>query len=148
VNYMQKGQEGANVKAHYEFSNDPWKLCVLIGYNCLFSHKLWFLMEHFLSQVFLCLNFGHAHFFFVFLHYDLHSFKALHNKWHSLIMCAICEKKWLKDLMNQIKKDVICYSMFFLCILFFGVRKYFDLCFDNLINIYASHHYYITQAIW
>jgi hypothetical protein len=23
VNYMQKGQKGANVKAHYEFNNDP-----------------------------------------------------------------------------------------------------------------------------
>jgi hypothetical protein len=28
-----------------------------------------------------------------------------------------------------------------------GLEKYFDLCFDNLIKIYASHHYYITQAI-
>jgi hypothetical protein len=110
-------------------------------YNFLFSHKLWFFMEHFLSWVFLCLNFGHAHFFP--LHYDLHSFKALHNKWCSFIMCAICEKKWLKDVMNQINKDVIifqCFSYVFF-FFFFGLEKYFDLCFDNLIKIYASHHY-------
>jgi len=25
---LQKGQEGENVKAHYEFGHDPLKLCV------------------------------------------------------------------------------------------------------------------------
>ncbi len=29
----------------------------------------------------------------------------------------------------------------------FLTKKLFDMCFDNLIKIYVSHHYYITQAI-
>jgi hypothetical protein len=61
-------------------------------------------------------------------------------------MCAICEKKKMKNLVNRKKRDVIFPSMFFHPF-FFLVEKYFDMCFDNLIKFYASHHYYIAQAI-
>jgi len=37
--------------------------------------------------------------------------------------------------------------MFFLCIFLFGQTNIL-ICFDNLIKIYASHHYYTTQTIW
>jgi hypothetical protein len=37
-----------------------------------------------------------------------------------LIMCASCEKKKLKDLMNHKRKGVIFSSLFFLCISIFS----------------------------
>jgi len=62
------------------------------------------------------------------------------------IMCALCEKKRLKYLVNQKRKSVIFSSMFFLCICFW-LKACLDMCFDNLIKIYVSHHYYTIQAI-
>jgi len=56
-------------------------------------------------------------------------------------MCALCEKKWLKELMDQKKKDVLFFSMFFLCF-FLGLKRYFDMCFDNLIKFYASQFFF------
>jgi hypothetical protein len=50
-----------------------------------------------------------------------------------LIMCALCEKKQLKDLLNQRKKKKNS-QCFFLCI-YFLIKKYFDMCFANLIEI-------------
>jgi len=90
--------------------------------------------------------FEHAHFFFslivVFNHLSCYTTSDVH-----FIMCALCEKKWLKELMDPKKKDVLFSSMFFLCF-FFWLKKYFDMCFDNLINFYASHHYCIAQSLW
>jgi len=57
-------------------------------------------------------------------------------------MCALCEKKWLKELMDQKKKDVLFFSMFFLCF-FLGLKRYFDMCFDNLIKFYASQIFFL-----
>jgi hypothetical protein len=54
-------------------------------------------------------------------------------------MYALGEKKQLKYLVNQKKKDMMFFSMFFLCFFFFEVRKNSNMCFDNLIKIYASH---------
>jgi len=62
-------------------------------------------------------------------------------------MRALCEKKQLKDFMNQNKKDVIFFSMFVLCVFLFWLKIYFVMCFDNLIKIYVTHHYPLTQAI-
>jgi hypothetical protein len=30
---------------------------------------------------------------------------------------------------------------------FFWPENYFDMCFDNLIKFYVSHHYYVIEAI-
>jgi hypothetical protein len=73
-------------------------------------------------------------------------------------MRAICEKKKLKNLVNQKKKRDVIFPLMFFHAFFFLVEKYFDrcfdnlikffdMCFDNLIKFYASHHYYIAQAI-
>jgi hypothetical protein len=68
--YMHKGQEGANVKVGYEFGNDSMKTCfehktkmktnhrIKVIRIVFVSCKLWFLMEHFFSWIFM---FGHAH---------------------------------------------------------------------------------------
>jgi hypothetical protein len=42
------------------------------------------------------------------------------------------------------KKDVIFSSMFFPMYLSFWLKN----CFDRLIKIDASHHYYIAKSIW
>jgi hypothetical protein len=54
-------------------------------------------------------------------------------------MYALGEKKQLKYLANQKKKDVIFSSMFFLCFVFWTEGKNSNVCFDNLIKIYAPH---------
>jgi len=62
--YMHKKQEGANVKAHYKFSDDPMRMCfkhktrVKVDYRnkdikiVFLSHTLWFLMEQFFHESF------------------------------------------------------------------------------------------------
>jgi hypothetical protein len=50
-----------------------------------------------------------------------------------LVICALCEKEWLKTLMDQKRKDIWFSSMFFLCI--FLVKNYFHMHFDHLIKI-------------
>jgi hypothetical protein len=39
-------------------------------------------------------------------------------------------------------------SMFFLTHIFLAKKKYFDMCCDNLIKLYASPHYYIPQPTY
>jgi hypothetical protein len=63
--------------------------------------------------------FGHAHIFFSFIVACTHLKCYITNDVH-LIMCALCEKKILKDLMNQKRKGVMISSMFFLCISLFS----------------------------
>ncbi len=86
------------------------------------------------------------HFFFP-LHYGLHWFKVLH-KWCSPHYLCIIWKETIERI-NAPKKGrfIIVFKMFFLSILFL-LKNYFDMHFDNLIKFYASHHYYIAQAIW
>jgi hypothetical protein len=59
------------------------------------------------------------------------------------MLISLCEKKRLNDLVNQKRKDILFFSMFF----FGGLKIYFAIYFDNLFMIYASHHYNITQDI-
>jgi hypothetical protein len=88
--------------------------------------------------------FEHAHFIFslivVFNHLSWYTTSDVHS-----IMCALCEKKWLKELRDQKKIHLLnVFPMFF----FLWLKRYFDMCFDNLINFYGSHHYCIAQALW
>ncbi len=91
--------------------------------NCGFS---WNIFCHKLPM------FGHTHIFFSFIVICIHLRCYITNGFH-FIMYALGEKKQLKYLVNQKKKDMMFFSMFFLCFFFF------DMCFDNLIKIYASH---------
>jgi hypothetical protein len=84
---MHKGQERENMKAHYEFGNDPMKKC--------FKHKTRMKVVHRIKDIiknklhvdcdFLWNIFCHEFFMFsyahsLFLHYGWHSLKVLHNK--------------------------------------------------------------------
>jgi hypothetical protein len=89
--------------------------------------------------------FGHAHIFFFFIVVCIHLTCYTTSDVH-LIIYVLYEKKQLKISVKQRMKVIIFSSMFFLCI--FLVIIYFDMIFYNLIKIYASHHSYITQAIW
>jgi hypothetical protein len=61
-------------------------------------------------------------------------------------MCALCEEAI--ERFSEPKKDRCNILLNVLTMYFsFWLKPYFDMCFDNLIQIYASHHYYITQAI-
>ncbi len=64
----------------------------------------------------------------------------LHNKWCSSHYVSLCEKKWLKTLVDQKRKDVLFSSMFFIWVSFL-LKKHFYLCFDNVIKFCVSHHY-------
>jgi hypothetical protein len=55
-----------------------------------------------------------------------------------LIMHALCEKKQLKELMDQKSEDVLFSSMFFPMFLKFWLQSYFDMWFDNLIKYITS----------
>jgi hypothetical protein len=54
-----------------------------------------------------------------------------------LIMCALCENKQLKELIDQKKKDVFFYSVFFLC---FFVNSEFILIHVLIIWLSFMHH--------
>jgi hypothetical protein len=43
---MLKGQEGSNVKAHYEFGNDLMKMC--------FEHKTRMKVDHIIKDIRIC----------------------------------------------------------------------------------------------
>jgi hypothetical protein len=45
---MHKGQEGTNVKAHYEFGNDPMKMC--------FKHKTRIRVDHKIKDIGIMVN--------------------------------------------------------------------------------------------
>jgi hypothetical protein len=81
--------------------------------------------------------FGHAHFFAIVVCIYLRCY--ITSNVH-LIICALCEKQQLKDLINQKKKDVIFSSMFFLCI--FLLVKYNLICI--LIILLKFIHHIIT----
>jgi hypothetical protein len=60
---------------------------------------------------FLCLGMN-----IFFLHCDFHLLKVLKTLSDvHLIMCALCEKKQLKELMDQKRKNVLFSSIFFFC---------------------------------
>jgi len=61
--------------------------------------------------------FEHAHIFFFFIVICIHLRCYIIRDVH-LIMCALCDKKRLKDLVNQKRKDLIFSLMFFLCYFF------------------------------
>jgi len=65
-----------------------------------------------------------------------------------MAFASLCEKKRLKELMNQKKKKTIYIVILFniLFMLFSCVKAYFDMCF-NLSKSYPSHHYYKAQVI-
>jgi hypothetical protein len=44
-----------------------------------------------------------------------------------LIMCALCEKKWLKELLHQKRNEILFSSMFFLWVFYFDYF-YFFIC--------------------
>jgi hypothetical protein len=66
-----------------------------------------------------------------------------------LIMCVLCEKKWLKKF-NAPKKEqnIIFLNVLLFFFFFFLINFFFHLCFDNSIKFYASHHYYTTHILW
>jgi hypothetical protein len=43
---MHKGQEGSNVKPHYEFGSDPMKMC--------FEHKTRTKVDHIIKDIRIC----------------------------------------------------------------------------------------------
>jgi len=57
--------------------------------------------------------FGHAHIFFSFIMVCTHLKCYITSDVH-LIIYALCEKKWLKELEDKKRKDVIFSSIFFL----------------------------------
>jgi hypothetical protein len=88
------------------------KLCIIE----FFTNKFVIFYETFLSQilyVWACMHF----LFFIVACTRLKCY--ITNDVH-FIMCALCEKKKLKDLVNQKRKDVIFSSMFFLYISLFS----------------------------
>jgi hypothetical protein len=101
-----------------------------------FSHKLWFFMDHFCHEFFYVWH-------FLLLHCGLHSLKVLHKKWCSPHYVSIIRKEMIEIFNEPKKKDVIFSSMFF-PMFFFWLKN----CFDSLIKIDASHHYYITKSTW
>jgi hypothetical protein len=72
---MNKEKHGTNVKAIYEFDNDPMKMC--FEHKTKMSHRSCDFLWNCFCHVFPM--FGHARIFFLF-HCDLDSFKVLHNK--------------------------------------------------------------------
>jgi hypothetical protein len=142
---------------HYEFGNDPMKcvsntkqkwrsiieLQILKLYKIMFlSHRLWFLVEIFLSWIFYVWRCTILFSFIMIFTY----LRCYITNDVDLVICALCEKEWLKTLMDQKRKDILFSSMFFLCI--FLVKIYFHMHFDHLIKFCESYHYYIAQVIW
>jgi len=140
------------MKAHYEFDNDPIKimcfehkrrrLIVELRYqNCVklcFSHiiVIFYIWNIFCYSFYI---FEHAHFHLFFIVICIHLRCYIISDVHP-IMCALCDKKWLKDLVDKKRKDLIFFLMIFFKFLFL-------IFFNNWIKIYALHHYYIAQAI-
>jgi hypothetical protein len=67
-------------------------------------------MEHFCHEFSM---FGHEHIFLSFIIVCTQTLRCYITSVVYLIMCALCEKKQLKDLVNQKMKDVIFSSTFF-----------------------------------
>ncbi len=90
--------------------------------------------------------FGHAHILFSIIAVCIHLKCYTTNDVH-LIICTLCEE--IIETMNGPKKKMY-YSPKFSSFCFFKilVKKYFDMCFDNLIKFYASHHYYIQLVLY
>ncbi len=102
------------------------------------------LIKHFLLWIFYVWACTH---FFLY-HYGLHSLKVLDNKWCWFHYVCIMWKEAIERF-SEPKKDRCNILLNVLTMYFsFWLKPYFDMCFDNLIQIYASHHCYITQAIW
>ncbi len=110
--HLHKGQEEANVKVCYEFSNQSkcvlnirqkWKfnieLKILELCRMMFlTNRLWFFMDHFLSWVFYVWACTYSFFF------DLQSLNVLHNKWCSLsLWMHYVKRDDLKKIVNQKK---------------------------------------------
>jgi hypothetical protein len=81
--------------------------------------------------------FEHAHIYLFFIVICIH-LRCYIISDVPLIMCALCDKKPLKDLVDKKRKDLIFFLMFFYLFLIF---------FNNWIKFYALHDYYIAQAI-
>ncbi len=115
------------------------KWCIIVFLSLRFFLRKFFYHEFY--------TFKHAHIFFSFIVVCIHLKCYTTNDVH-FIIDALCEKRNLQKIVDQKKKDVLFFSIFFLCIFGFCLKTYFDICFDNLINIYVWHHYHITQVIW
>ncbi len=103
-----------------------------------------FLSNIFLLWVFFVWTCTH----FLLYHYSLDSLKVLDNKWcwfhYVWIMWNFFFERFSKPKKEGCNSPLDVLPMYF----FFWLKTYFDMCFDNLIKIYASHHYYIAQVIW
>jgi hypothetical protein len=85
----------------------------------------------------------HILFFFVMIciHLKCYTPSDIH-----LIMCALCEKKWLKELMHQKWNKILFSSMFFLFLILFWIYKKF-IC-VLIIWLSFMHHIIITQHMF
>ncbi len=112
-----------------------------------FSHiicDLWFVMEHFSSWVFYAWTCTH---FLPLIMVCIHLKCYITNDVH-FIMCVFMWKEMIEKFNEpKIERCNIIFNVFpmYFC---FWFKTYFDMCFDNLTKIYASHHYYVTQPIW
>jgi len=106
---------------------------IVIFTQIVIFHGAFFVMN------FLCLSMH----MFSFLHYGLHSrTKVLHNKWCLVHYVCIMWKETI-EIFSEPKNEEcnILFNVF--PMFFFWLKTCLDMCFDNLIKIYVSHHYYI-----
>jgi hypothetical protein len=119
---MSKKKEGTNVKATYEFDNDPMKMC--FENKTKMSHRSCDFLWNFFCHDFPM--FGHAHIFSSFIVICTH-LKCYTTSDVQLITCALCEKKILKEAVDKKMKNILFSSIFFL---YFGL-KIILMCFIN-----------------
>ncbi len=62
-------------------------------------------------------------------------------------MCALCEKKQLKELNGQKKERCTIFFNVFPLFLKFWLQNYFDMCFDNLMKCITSLLYNACSMI-
>jgi hypothetical protein len=99
-------------------------------------------MEHFLLWIFYVWA---CTYFFSFNLTCIHS--TCYTSDVHLIMCELCEKNWLKELVDYKKKYVLFSSMFFIYIYRYNFDFFTKMYFDHLLKFCVSYCYYIAQAI-
>jgi hypothetical protein len=110
-------------------TKQEWSLTIELKILKLYIYHInfWFFMKYFLPWVF---NIWECTliFFIVFgTHLRCYTISDVH-----LIICALCVKKSLKELVNWKRKYALFFSMFFLCIFLFYM------CFDHFTKFCAS----------
>jgi hypothetical protein len=107
---------------------------------------LWLFTKHFNHEYYM---FGHAHIFFSFI-VVLHLLKVLHNKWSSPHYVCIMRKEKIERFSEPKKEGCNILLNVLPMYLPFQLFDYLwqeCMCFENLIKIYGSHHYCLTQSI-